>query len=119
LNELNKRLRHVWYLNTVTFDYGYNMVFTGAFFVGQAVVWMAWAWLARKSHPTAARKAVVFQVLLVCAATFELWDFSPVLRRSLDAHAVWHGLTIPLGFLWYDMLMSDGTQHSKQPRFEV
>lgn len=111
---------HVSYLNMVTFDYGYNMIFTGTFFVAQALAWLTWAWLAKRVQPTAAWKAVAFQALLVSAATFEVFDFSPVLWRMLDAHAVWHGLTIPLGYFWYDMLMSDnGGQQPKQYRFDL
>ena len=36
----------------------------------------------------------------------KIFDFPP--RHDLiDAHAVWHGGTIPLGFLWYSFLVDD------------
>jgi post-GPI attachment to proteins factor 3 len=101
-------LRHIWYMNFVVFDYGWNMKVTGFFVVTQLLVWIVWASISLKkdldlTHNKA--KNVVwmiirFQVLLICFAAFEAFDFPPLLD-FLDAHAVWHGLTPPLGFYWY------------------
>jgi hypothetical protein len=38
--------------------------------------------------------------------SMELLDFPP-LWQLLDAHATWHMLTIPLGFLWYQCVLAD------------
>ncbi|KAH9813751.1 Per1-like-domain-containing protein [Melampsora americana] len=39
-------------------------------------------------------------ICLVGAGLLELLDFPPVLNMSLDAHALWHLSTIPLGWAW-------------------
>ncbi|EGG09860.1 uncharacterized protein MELLADRAFT_103986 [Melampsora larici-populina 98AG31] len=43
---------------------------------------------------------IVPLVFLVGAGLLELLDFPPVLNMSLDAHALWHLSTIPLGWAW-------------------
>lgn len=40
------------------------------------------------------------QLWLACATMLEIFDFPPYFGL-FDAHCVWHGATIPLGYLWY------------------
>ena len=96
-------VQHVYRMNAVGFDYGGNMIFTGLFFVLQLVSWLVWAWCMRAKYRDSAESIFIFQVLLAFAALFEVLDFPPVCNL-LDAHALWHGLTIPLGFIWYSFL---------------
>ena len=86
------------HLNTNKFDYGYNMKFNGAMFLCQFVIWIYWA--RRCKERPYASMAIKFEILLLSAAIFEIFDFPPVLLL-LDAHAIWHFLTIPLCFYWY------------------
>lgn len=62
-----------------------------------ALLWMLW--VARSRSP---RRPLCFlcNLLFAGAALFELLDFPP-LALTLDAHALWHLLTIPLALLWY------------------
>ena len=41
--------------------------------------------------------------------SFELLDFAPIFRL-LDAHAMWHLSTIPLGMAWWHFLCSDAIE---------
>ena len=96
--------RHVYYLNVVKFDYGYNMRATAVIFALQALVWLTWAY--RTQHAPHAMRMVRFQAALTTAAILEAVDFPPLLGL-IDAHAVWHALTVYLGFYWYKFLVLD------------
>lgn len=113
---------HVWYMNFVSFDYGWNMIFTGTFVILQVVVWISWAvimLLNAGDSPSKAKKVrlawmiIQFQVCLVGFAVFEAFDFPPLFDQ-LDAHAVWHGLTIPLAVYWYSFREKDAMFLSKK-----
>lgn len=47
--------------------------------------------------------------LTTLAMSFELLDFAPLLRM-LDAHALWHLCTIPLGMAWWHFLAADAIE---------
>lgn len=98
--------RHVWYLNAVHFDYGYNMRATVCVIVLQCVAWLCWAWRNWAVAPQTSRMTVQIQVLMVCFGYFEWNDFPPILD-VLDAHAVWHLCTIPLIWFWYETRKQD------------
>lgn len=48
----------------------------------------------------------VLVVLTLLAMSFEILDFPPF-HRVLDAHALWHAATIPLGAAWWAFLIKD------------
>jgi hypothetical protein len=48
----------------------------------------------------------VLVALTTAAMSLELLDFPP-LARALDAHALWHLATIPLGLAWWDFMIRD------------
>ena len=109
--------RHIWYMNTASFDYGWNTVVLGSIVAAQAIVWTAWyvvvAWLRPTKSPsggatraTHAGMVLRFQLLLAFATSLELLDFPP-LGNALDAHAAWHAATIPLSLYWYRFLRFD------------
>jgi len=105
---------HVYFMNFVRFDYGWNMIITGASVVVQFILWMVWALLtlrypsgASPSKSRAVAKMVIkFQLSLLSFAAFEAFDFPPLFDQ-LDAHAIWHGLTVALGFYWYQFREAD------------
>lgn len=60
--------------------------------------WTAWCILRRRnSYVYKAIGSIVGIQLLLC---LELGDFPP-LWWTFDAHALWHGGSWPLAFLWY------------------
>jgi len=50
--------------------------------------------------PPYVSKPIIPLVFLIGAGSLELLDFPPVWNMSLDAHALWHLATIPLGWIW-------------------
>ena len=116
-------VHHVWYMNYVVFDYGWNMIITGVFVATQFIMWMFWAAATiLSSDPGMQGKPkrvawmiVRFQLLLMSFAAFEAFDFPPVFD-SLDAHAVWHGLTPPLVVYWYMFRETDALLLSSSKR---
>jgi len=95
---------HVYLMNTSVFDYGYNMKYNAFIFVVQLSTWFMYAYHRR--HCKHVLKVIKFQMMLSLAATFEIFDFPPFFLL-IDAHAVWHLLTIFLGFYWYSFLEDD------------
>ncbi|KAG6837238.1 hypothetical protein H0H93_012632 [Arthromyces matolae] len=61
---------------------------------------------AKSYRPKYANKAAVFVVLTTVATALELFDFPPW-GRIIDAHALWHLSTAPIGLFWYDFLVED------------
>lgn len=45
-------------------------------------------------------------LLSFCAPGLELFDFPPILRL-IDAHALWHLVTVPITLFWYHWLAAD------------
>lgn len=71
-----------------------------------SLLWVLWCcWLAPSRQ--AVRLCLLCNLWFALAAMFEIFDFAPLLFL-LDAHALWHLLTVPLGFLWYRLLESAG-----------
>jgi post-GPI attachment to proteins factor 3 len=44
---------------------------------------------------------LLMQIWFIFAAMFEILDFPPLFDQLVDAHAMWHLMTIPIGFFWY------------------
>jgi len=121
---------HVAHMNVVHFDYGHNMNVNAFFVILQLLVWVVWALRVQGIGALNLFKAVkfvcrgmlsdeikegqhacvvvLFQISLVSAAAFETGDFPPV-WGLLDAHAVWHFLTIPICSVWYMFLHHDAS----------
>lgn len=60
----------------------------------------------RSYRPPCASKAAIGVGLMMCAMSLELLDFPPI-GRILDAHALWHAATVPIGEMWYNFLIED------------
>lgn len=56
--------------------------------------------------PQRRRNAGVLVLFLLTLWGLEVWDFPPYLR-TLDAHALWHLVTIPATWFWYSCLLED------------
>ncbi|KAG2488972.1 hypothetical protein HYH03_012588 [Edaphochlamys debaryana] len=97
-------VRHMRYMLYVKFDYGYNMKACVAAGVLTAMLWVAWVTLVR--HP-GRRRMYLFICMVHAAMLLELFDFPPLVRHLVDAHAAWHVATVPLTPLFYAWLQSD------------
>lgn len=94
-------LCHVGYLKFVRWDYGYNMAANVAVGIIQHVLW---TWFSydryKKSHQAWTILPGVVVAWVMVAMSMELFDFAPWLG-SVDAHSLWHMMTIAPSFLWY------------------
>nr|CAB3264808.1 post-GPI attachment to proteins factor 3 [Phallusia mammillata] len=96
---------HICYLSFDKFDYGYNMKANVAIALSNSVAWL-WLWKQKKiSFP------YFWKIFFIIVATqifllFELFDFPPLLW-ILDAHSIWHLLTIPMPVLMFSFFKDD------------
>jgi post-GPI attachment to proteins factor 3 len=96
-------LRHCYHMLFVKFDYGYNMAVCIAAGALGAVMWLAFCYAV--PHP--GRKVLLsFIASVYVAMLFEVLDFPPVMGL-IDAHCMWHALTVPLVYLWYRFVYAD------------
>ncbi|RDB19375.1 Protein PER1 [Hypsizygus marmoreus] len=103
-------LSHISYLSLLPrFDYAYNIVFNLIIGLAHNALWLLYSlpisFIQRfpskpKSYrPPYASKAAVFVALTTAATALEVFDFPP-LGRVIDAHALWHLATVPIGLFW-------------------
>lgn len=72
-----------------------------------AVHMLCWiVWFLRNRSRGYAITGILLQCYFACAAALELFDFPPFMLL-FDAHALWHLLTVPLGFYWYKFWSDD------------
>jgi hypothetical protein len=88
----------VLYLSLVNFDYSYNMKVVVAVGICDSFLWLLWFIRNRKA------KAFAWKVVVAVWTTYlvlplELLDFPPFFGL-MDAHALWHLLTVPLNYLF-------------------
>ncbi|KAJ1395806.1 Per1-like [Sesbania bispinosa] len=94
---------HLLYLNLYNLDYGWNMIVCVVMAVAQLTIWAVWASVSH--HPSCWK--VWFVVLAGgLAMLLEIYDFPPY-QGLLDAHALWHAMTVPLTFLWWSFIKDD------------
>jgi len=98
--------RYVWFMENVLFDYGYHMKINLGGGVLHLLVWVCWVFVGDGKARAYRWKCLRFLGLLLLAALCEVFDFPPFFGL-LDAHATWHGLTIPLVPMWYQFWASD------------
>ncbi|KXN80620.1 hypothetical protein AN958_09319 [Leucoagaricus sp. SymC.cos] len=117
-------LGHITYLTSLPrFDYTYNMAFNLVVGFLHNLLWLFYSlpssisllrrFLSRaKSYrPLFATKAGIFVGLTTAATALELFDFPPW-GLVIDAHALWHLVTAPIAYYWYDFLVEDGLDPS-------
>lgn len=92
---------HVAYLKFVKWDYTYNMA---ANCVIGLIQHMMWTWFSINQYRKSKRVWSLLPSLVVAwimfAMSMELFDFPPWMG-SIDAHSLWHLMTIAPTVLWY------------------
>ncbi|KOS20436.1 Protein PER1 -like protein [Escovopsis weberi] len=98
---------HVAYLKAFRWDYTYNMAANVA--VG-LVHNCLWSWFSFHRYRASRRNWAMWPGLAVAwvmfAMSMELFDFPPWLG-CIDAHSLWHLMTIGPTILWYNFLVKD------------
>ncbi|GAO15086.1 uncharacterized protein UV8b_02376 [Ustilaginoidea virens] len=112
-------LLHVAYLKGVRWDYTYNMAANVVVGVAQNILW---TWFSVTSYQKSKSLWSIVPVAVVAwvmvAMSMELFDFPPWLG-CIDAHSLWHLMTIGPTVLMYNFLLKDtqdtmaGTQRYK------
>jgi hypothetical protein len=94
-------LMHVAYLKGIRWDYTYNMAANVAAGIVQNILW---SWFSYDRYRKTKRAWATWPGIVVAWVTFamsmELFDFPPW-WGSIDAHSLWHLMTIAPTFLWY------------------
>ena len=105
---------HVLYLSLWPFDYTYNMAAGVTIGVLSNVFWLYWYFTHRRKRAYAWKQGL-FILGITLAMSMEVLDFPPI-WGMLDAHALWHGLTVPLVPLHYSFLVDDARYESRVKR---
>eukprot|EP00904_Undaria_pinnatifida_P000889 jgi/Undpi1/10800/HiC_scaffold_3.g01329.m1 len=96
---------HISFMWFVKFDYGYNMKVALVAGLVHTGLWLRYQYRIRDRDY--ARRGALSIVLLNAAILLEVGDFPPVFYRLVDAHAIWHMVTVPLMFMWYRFIIED------------
>ncbi|CAH0001250.1 unnamed protein product [Clonostachys byssicola] len=100
-------LLHVGYLKGIRWDYTYNMAANVACGIVQNILW---SWFSYDRYRKSRRTWAIWPGLVVCwvmfAMSMELFDFPPWFG-TVDAHSLWHLMTIFPTILWYNFLVKD------------
>ncbi|OAR03071.1 hypothetical protein LLEC1_05279 [Akanthomyces lecanii] len=98
---------HVAYLKGVRWNYSYNMAANIAVGVVQNILWTVFS---VQQYRQSRRLWTTWPGLVVAwvmfAMSMELFDFPPWLG-AIDAHSLWHLMTIAPTILWYNFLVMD------------
>jgi len=94
---------HLWYMQFVSFDYGYNMTICIILGIVNSISWLVWAAKTRHDYIHYSLKMQVVSVVMVA---FEAFDFPPVFGY-FDAHSIWHAFNIVLSFMNTQFLVAD------------
>lgn len=96
-------LQHYYYMLYIKFDYGWN---TLSSILAGAIGTCFWIYWIVKHKRKYSWRIIFTQVSLWLFASLEIFDFSPF-YDLMDAHAIWHGSTIHLAFIWYHFVLQD------------
>ncbi|KAG5985678.1 hypothetical protein E4U54_005887 [Claviceps lovelessii] len=98
---------HVGYLKGVRWDYTYNMAANVMAGIVQNILW---SWFSITSYRRSGSLWSIVPGVVVAwvmvAMSMELFDFPPWLG-CIDAHSLWHLMTIGPTVLWYNFLLKD------------
>jgi hypothetical protein len=107
-------IRYVYVMMSLRqFDYGFHGRYNAVWVVLMVPLWCGWWAWSRATHPHAWKAALFAVAVPICAAA-ELFEFPPI-AAALDAHAVWHALTVPLAGLWWAFLTDDAVFETSRP----
>lgn len=103
-------LAHVAYLKGVRWDYTYNMAANVSAGIVHNALWTWFSWDSyRKSRRAWAMLPGLVVAWIMFAMSMELFDFPPWLG-SVDAHSLWHLMTIGPTIVWYSFLVRDARE---------
>lgn len=94
---------HIMYLNFYYLDYGLNKKVCVILGAAQLLLWAIWAGVTW--HPLRWKLWIVVFVGAL-STLLEIYDFPPY-WGLVDAHAIWHAITIPLTYLWWSFIKDD------------
>ncbi|PFH56115.1 hypothetical protein XA68_17032 [Ophiocordyceps unilateralis] len=112
-------LAHVAYLKGVRWDYTYNMAANMSAGIVHNVLWSWFSWDSyRKSRRAWAMLPGLVVAWIMLAMSMELFDFPPWLG-SVDAHSLWHLMTIGPTIVWYGFLVRDAQEEVGAERLKA
>eukprot|EP01116_Phalansterium_solitarium_P009034 TRINITY_DN2303_c0_g2_i1.p1 TRINITY_DN2303_c0_g2~~TRINITY_DN2303_c0_g2_i1.p1 ORF type:complete len:338 (+),score=75.59 TRINITY_DN2303_c0_g2_i1:102-1115(+) len=94
---------HLYYMNFVSFDYGWNMQVLIAAAVLHGMAWTTWCLWIRPPHAT---KLLAPLLVMSAMSVFEIFDFPP-LFGYLDPHSIWHLAIVASSVLWTRFIMAE------------
>jgi len=110
-------LKHTYHMFFVHFDYGFNMMVGVITSLITSFVWLLWAifiynkdtsakYIMASSPPTYRWRILMVIFTTWIASSMEFFDFPPFFGL-IDAHSLWHMLTIPVSYQFYQFLIAD------------
>ena len=94
---------HLYYMNYVSFDYGYNQTVVIIVGITHSLLWCYWCFRYRYPHM---KINLITQCGMWLLSLLELIDFPP-LFGYMDAHSLWHGFSIFVTYLWFQFVTAD------------
>ncbi|KAJ3330740.1 hypothetical protein HDU93_010109, partial [Gonapodya sp. JEL0774] len=108
---------HVTYLALLPrFDYSYNVIACAIVGALSQLAWLFFAW--RERHREYAWRGAVLALGVTLAMSLELGDFPPI-GWAVDAHALWHLATVPIGVWWYGFAERDVVHETRKGKEAV
>ncbi|XP_009590513.1 uncharacterized protein [Nicotiana tomentosiformis] len=106
---------HILYLNNYQMDYGWNIKVCVIMGVAQLLIWAIWAGISH--HPS---KWKIWTVVVGggFAMLLEIYDFPPY-AGLIDAHSLWHAITVPLTYIWWSFIQDDAKYQTINPSKKV
>ncbi|KAI5206804.1 Per1-like protein [Aureobasidium subglaciale] len=110
---------HVSYLSFWRFDYTYNMAANVVVGVIQNVIW-TWFSISRyqKTKKGWAAWPGLIVAWVITAMSLELFDFPPW-WGAIDAHSLWHLMTVFPTIWWYSFLIKDAQEDMQGQRLKA
>ncbi|KAI5256280.1 Per1-like protein [Aureobasidium subglaciale] len=110
---------HVSYLSFWRFDYTYNMTANVVVGVIQNVIW---SWFSVSRYQKTKKGWAAWPGLIVAwvitAMSLELFDFPPW-WGAIDAHSLWHLMTVFPTIWWYSFLIKDAQEDLQGQRLKA
>lgn len=112
-------IAHISYLSFWRFDYTYNMAANVAVGIVQNLIW---SWFSVSRYQKTKRMWAAWPGLIVAwvilAMSLELFDFPPW-WGAVDAHSLWHLMTVFPTLWWYSFLIKDAQEDMQGMRLKA
>eukprot|EP00638_Chattonella_subsalsa_P008755 CAMPEP_0117754390 /NCGR_PEP_ID=MMETSP0947-20121206/12803_1 /TAXON_ID=44440 /ORGANISM="Chattonella subsalsa, Strain CCMP2191" /LENGTH=153 /DNA_ID=CAMNT_0005573475 /DNA_START=394 /DNA_END=855 /DNA_ORIENTATION=- len=102
-------LLYVSYMSIILFDYGLTVKISIAMGLFNFILWAVHVARTRRRYQW---KLMACLIWTHVALLLELIDIPPY-YLIFDSHAIWHAVTIPVGFLWYYYVIDDAAYEVK------